>query len=87
MTTGAYFNAGPSLSSISIPSVEPVRHHRHFAGKQGARPGSSSIRGIAASIGLFTIGWRSDAPGCSLAQPDYASAPASGYVIFRIPTP
>jgi hypothetical protein len=36
---------------------------------------------------LFTIGGRSDAPGCSLAQPDFASAPASGYVIFRIPTP
>ena len=30
---------------------------------------------------------RSDAPGCSLAQPDFASAPASGYVIFRIPRP
>jgi CxxC motif-containing protein (DUF1111 family) len=37
--------------------------------------------------GLFTIAGRSDAKGCSLAQPDFATAVNSNNVIFRIPTP
>ena len=36
---------------------------------------------------LFTIAGRSDAKGCMLAQPDFASNLASNNVIFRIPTP
>ncbi|HUK26621.1 MAG TPA: di-heme oxidoredictase family protein [Terriglobales bacterium] len=36
---------------------------------------------------LFTIAGRTDAPGCTLAQPDFASALAAGNVSFRIPTP
>jgi len=36
---------------------------------------------------LFTITGRTDAPGCSLAQPDFKSAAASQNLIFRIPTP
>jgi CxxC motif-containing protein (DUF1111 family) len=36
---------------------------------------------------LYTIQGRSDAPGCTLAQPDYATALAQNNVIFRIPTP
>lgn len=36
---------------------------------------------------LFTITGRTDAPGCSIAQPDFAQAVSSGNVIFRIPTP
>ncbi|PYX68963.1 MAG: thiol oxidoreductase, partial [Acidobacteria bacterium] len=36
---------------------------------------------------LYTIQGRSDAPGCTLAQPDFATAVAQGNVIFRIPTP
>jgi CxxC motif-containing protein (DUF1111 family) len=36
---------------------------------------------------LFTIAGRSDAPGCSLAQPDFAQALQNHNVIFRIPTP
>ena len=36
---------------------------------------------------LFTISGRHDAPGCRMAQPDFAAAAASGNVIFRIPTP
>jgi CxxC motif-containing protein (DUF1111 family) len=36
---------------------------------------------------LFTIKGRSDAPGCSIEQPDYAHHLALGNVIFRIPTP
>ena len=36
---------------------------------------------------LFTITGRSDAPGCSIAQPDFATAVAQQNAIFRIPTP
>jgi CxxC motif-containing protein (DUF1111 family) len=37
--------------------------------------------------GLFTIAGRSDAPGCTMAQPDFAAAAAAGNLSFRIPTP
>jgi CxxC motif-containing protein (DUF1111 family) len=37
--------------------------------------------------GLYTIRGRADAPGCNLAQPDFATALAQNNVIFRIPTP
>ena len=36
---------------------------------------------------LYTIQGRSDAPGCTQAQPDFATAVAQGNMIFRIPTP
>ena len=36
---------------------------------------------------LFTIAGRSDAPGCTLAQPDFAAAVAQNNAVFRIPTP
>ncbi len=36
---------------------------------------------------VFTIAGRSDAPGCTLAQPDFARMQQLGNVIFRIPTP
>jgi CxxC motif-containing protein (DUF1111 family) len=36
---------------------------------------------------LYTIQGRSDAPGCNLAQPDFATALSRNNVIFRIPTP
>ncbi|MBX7199144.1 MAG: hypothetical protein K1X51_07175 [Rhodospirillaceae bacterium] len=36
---------------------------------------------------LFTITGRSDAPGCQIVQPDFATAIAQDNVIFRIPTP
>jgi len=36
---------------------------------------------------LFTIAGRTDAPGCNLAQPDFAAELAANNVIFRIPTP
>jgi CxxC motif-containing protein (DUF1111 family) len=37
--------------------------------------------------GLFTIAGRSDASGCNLAQPDFATQVSNHNVIFRIPTP
>jgi CxxC motif-containing protein (DUF1111 family) len=37
--------------------------------------------------GLFTIAGRTDAPGCTLAQPDFVAAELAGNLIFRTPTP
>ena len=36
---------------------------------------------------LFTISGRPDAPGCTMAQPNFAQMLQQGNVIFRIPTP
>lgn len=36
---------------------------------------------------LFSIKGRTDAPGCNLAQPNFAAQLAAGNLIFRIPTP
>jgi CxxC motif-containing protein (DUF1111 family) len=36
---------------------------------------------------VFTIGGRSDATGCNMAQPDFAQMEKLGNLIFRIPTP
>ena len=36
---------------------------------------------------LYSIAGRSDAPGCTLGQPDFATQLANHNVIFRIPTP
>jgi CxxC motif-containing protein (DUF1111 family) len=36
---------------------------------------------------LFTIAGRTDAPGCTLAQPDFAAEAANDNLSFRIPTP
>ncbi len=36
---------------------------------------------------LFSIRGRSDAPGCNLAQPNFAAQVSSGDIIFRVPTP
>lgn len=36
---------------------------------------------------LYTIAGRTDAPGCTLGQPDFATQLANHNVIFRIPTP
>ena len=37
--------------------------------------------------GLYTIKGRTDAPGCNLGQPDFATQLSKNNVIFRIPTP
>jgi CxxC motif-containing protein (DUF1111 family) len=57
----------------------PVREARFIRNSDGSPDGGVH--------GLFTIAGRSDAPGCTLAQPDFARALAFNNVIFRIPTP
>jgi CxxC motif-containing protein (DUF1111 family) len=57
----------------------PVREARFVRNADGTADG-----GVHA---LFTITGRAGATGCTLTQPDFASAVASNNVIFRIPTP
>jgi CxxC motif-containing protein (DUF1111 family) len=57
----------------------PVREARFIHNADGSLDGGVH--------GLYTIGGRSDAPGCVLAQPDFETQLANKNVIFRIPTP
>jgi CxxC motif-containing protein (DUF1111 family) len=57
----------------------PVREARFILTPGGGRDGGVH--------GLYTITGRIDAPGCNLAQPDFARELANNNVIFRIPTP
>jgi CxxC motif-containing protein (DUF1111 family) len=62
-----------------ISSNGPIREARFVKNPDGTPDG-----GVHA---LFTIAGRSDAPGCRLAQPDFATQVANRNVVFRIPTP
>jgi CxxC motif-containing protein (DUF1111 family) len=67
----------------SLPSFlsqnGPVREARFVRNADGSPDG-----GVHA---LFTIAGRSDAAGCTVRQPDFATAVANRNVSFRIPTP
>jgi CxxC motif-containing protein (DUF1111 family) len=69
------YNVLPSF----ITDTGPVREARFKQNPDGTPDG-----GVHA---LFTITGRNDAPGCSIAQPDFVTAVARRNVIFRIPTP
>jgi len=56
----------------------PVREARFISNPDGSDDGGVHD--------LYTIAGRTDAPGCRLAQPDFARQIANGNVIFRIPT-
>src|SRR5215467_3552946 len=60
----------------------PVREVRF----KFANPPTNTIRDGGVHD-LFTITGRSDASGCTIAQPDFATAAAQNNLIFRIPTP
>jgi CxxC motif-containing protein (DUF1111 family) len=57
----------------------PVREARFIKNPDGTPDGGVHD--------LFVITGRADAPGCAIAQPDFASAIAGNNIIFRIPTP
>jgi len=67
----------------SVPSFisedGPVREARFIKAPDGTPDGGVHD--------LFVITGRSDAPGCTIAQPDFAGAIAQNNIIFRIPTP
>jgi CxxC motif-containing protein (DUF1111 family) len=72
-------NGATNVLPPFITANGPVREARFVKNSNGTPDG-----GVHA---LFTIAGRTDAPGCVLAQPDFASALANRNVIFRIPTP
>ena len=57
----------------------PVREARFPYHPNGTRDGGVHD--------LYTITGRADAPGCTLAQPDFDQQASRGNIIFRIPTP
>lgn len=76
-------------ASNTIPSFitlnGPVREARFkFMTNANGRPTATADGGVH---GLFTITGRADAPGCTLAQPNFEQQIQEGNVIFRIPTP
>ena len=77
----AFANAYGARNAIPafIQSDGPVREARFVRNPDGTPDGGVHD--------LFTISGRHDAPGCRMAQPDFAAAAARGNVIFRIPTP
>lgn len=62
-----------------ITANGPVREARFVRNPDGSLDGGVH--------GLYTIAGRTDAPGCTLAQPNFALQLAFNNVIFRIPTP
>ncbi|MGH9736094.1 MAG: di-heme oxidoredictase family protein [Candidatus Acidiferrales bacterium] len=65
-----------------ITTNGPVREARFIA--VSAKSGAALDGGVH---DLYTIAGRSDAPGCNLAQPNFAQQIAAHNVVFRIPTP
>src|SRR5262249_39731584 len=70
-------NTVPSFITMS----GPIREARF----KYANPPTNTIRDGGVHD-LFTIAGRTDAAGCNIAQPDFATALAQNNVIFRIPT-
>jgi len=74
-TLDGALNTVPSF----ITTTGPVREARFVKNSNGSFDGGVHD--------LYTIAGRSDAIGCTLAQPDFATALSTNNVIFRIPTP
>src|SRR3954469_1697773 len=68
-------NVVPSFITLN----GPVREARFVRNRDGSPDGGVH--------GLFVITGRSDAPGCNIAQPNFAAELARNNVVFRIPTP
>jgi CxxC motif-containing protein (DUF1111 family) len=71
-------NATNTVPSF-ITGSGPVREARLIKNSDGSLDGGVH--------GLYTIAGRSDAAGCTLAQPDFATAVSGNNIIYRIPTP
>jgi CxxC motif-containing protein (DUF1111 family) len=78
------------------PSINPQIAVAAANGAQNSIPSFVSLNGPVREArfltdgqvhDLFVITGRSDAPGCSIAQPDFAGELSRGNVIFRVPTP
>lgn len=78
IAAAAEMGAPNTIPSFIVPNG-PVREARFVKNPDGTPDGGVH--------NLFTIAGRTDAPGCNLAQPDFAAQLAAHNVIFRIPTP
>jgi CxxC motif-containing protein (DUF1111 family) len=75
----ATLHGAANIVPAFVTSDGPIREARFVRNPDGSPDGGVH--------GLFTIAGRSDATGCALAQPDFASQLAYNNVVFRIPTP
>jgi CxxC motif-containing protein (DUF1111 family) len=75
----ATLNGAKNVIPAFVTANGPIREARFVLNSNGTPDGGVH--------NLFTITGRSDAPGCNLAQPNFAAAIAANNVIFRIPTP
>jgi CxxC motif-containing protein (DUF1111 family) len=81
VTTAKRDGATNSIPSF-ITASGPVREVRFIA---VSNANNAALDGGV--TGLFTIKGRSDAPGCNLNQPDFATPLSQNRLSFRIPTP
>jgi hypothetical protein len=88
-------HAQPATGGTS-PSINPQIAAAAANGARNSIPSFVSLTGPVREArfltdgqvhDLFVITGRSDAPGCSITQPDFAGELSRGNVIFRIPTP
>jgi len=75
----ATLNGATNVIPAFVTVNGPIREARFVLNPDGTPDGGVHD--------LFTITGRSDAQGCSLAQPNFAAAIAANNIIFRIPTP
>jgi len=75
----ATLNGATNVVPSFVTANGPIREARFVLNPNGTPDGGVHD--------LFTITGRSDAQGCSLAQPNFAAAIAANNIIFRIPTP
>jgi CxxC motif-containing protein (DUF1111 family) len=75
----ATLNGAKNVVPAFVTANGPIREARFVLNSNGTPDGGVHD--------LFTITGRSDASGCSLAQPNFAAAIAANNIIFRIPTP
>lgn len=82
------FNAGGAVNVVPsfIMADGPVREMRlkYFRNSNGSLNTNAPDGGVH---DLFSVTGRSDAPTCTLAQPNFAQEVAQGNAIFRIPLP
>ena len=77
--------SGPVREARFVNATAPAGAHDRQAAHGNGEQAREVLDGGVHD--LYTITGRNDAPGCTLAQPDFATELAKNNVIFRIPTP
>ena len=76
---------GPVREARFVNATDPTSVFDHQNTHGNSQQGRDNLDGGVHD--LYTITGRTDAPGCNIAQPDFATELANNNVIFRIPTP